>query len=194
MRRPLLLAVLPVLALGCLIDADLDPRGYRCVEDGDCAEGLVCRAQLCADNPIQPLLRLRGPSGSELLLFESEESRTLIAKGFISDGPVILASTEAATGFNPVYRLHNPSTDDYLLARSTSEVSSAQDLGFVPQGIAFYGGAATGSGGVPVTRVQLRSFHHYPVGETERDAKVAAGWQLEFVVFRGERPGPTSAR
>ena len=48
-RLPLILLVLPVLALGCLADVDLDPRGYACQQDQDCAPGLVCVENLCAE-------------------------------------------------------------------------------------------------------------------------------------------------
>lgn len=191
--RPLLLLLLASLVPGvaCLHEVDTGPLGYQCEDDADC-DGLLCSAGRCAEDTIEPVLRLRGSGGNQLLTFQTPASEALLQDGsYTSDGPVLQASSRELPDLVAVFQLREPEDSDYLLTVNPKEVESAQrTYGYVSEGTAFYAHKAGSERGLPVYRLQRQGFHHYAIDTVERDQMVSAGWAVEFELLRAEPPGP----
>ena len=195
---------MPLLLVGSLEAIDLSPSGYRCARDEDCAGGLVCAGARCVSRgsapdgglsdggvtgPVRGLLRLHGPGGNELLVFDSAESADLLSRGYQSDGVVLRGSTLADPAFVPLYRLYNPSTGDYLLTPYASERDGAvAHYGYQDSVIAFYDYPVGKTQGLPLYRLLRNSLRHYVVGDAARDQAVDAGYTFEMPLCRGEPP------
>jgi hypothetical protein len=87
---------------------------------------------------MSPVYRLRNNSGGYLFTTSSSERDSAVsAYGFTSEGTAFYASTNAGTGFVPVYRLNRGG--NYLFTTSSSERDSAvSTYGFTSEGTAFY--------------------------------------------------------
>ncbi|WP_329243916.1 right-handed parallel beta-helix repeat-containing protein [Actinoallomurus sp. NBC_01490] len=133
-----------------------------------------------------PVTRLHHPqNGDTLLTASGTEATNAVQKyGYVSDGTAFYASGTQADGMVPVYRLQNATTHDRLYTTTTSERDSAvADYGYTDEGVKFYVAGATGTGLVPVYRLQKSGLHTVAVGDAEKNADVADGWNYEKVLF-----------
>lgn len=202
MRTRALLLSLAFTVVGCLVDADLSGTGYLCDTAEDCAPGLLCEAGRCAqavtDAGLEPdagtvqapneVVRLRHPTiGNELLTLDPARVAEALDAGYVSHGVVFTASSTPSDALIPIYELRHELEGDDLFTGSRSESDSAEnEFGYVLRDIAFYAAPPSTPNLTRVHRMQRLSIHRYAVGETEREALIAAGWNYEHVLFRVE--------
>lgn len=205
--RSLLLALsvalpvtLPVALAGCLADADLSGTGYLCESAGECAPGLICAAGRCAyadagveadaghEKAPNEVVRLKHPTaGSQLLTLDPAEVRNALDAGYISDGVVFTASPTASDALVPIYELRHETTLDILFTASRGESdTAARDYGYSYRDVAFYAAPPNAPDLTAVHRFQRLGVHRYAIGESERQALIAANWDYEHVLFRVE--------
>ncbi|MCY1046002.1 hypothetical protein OV208_32110 [Corallococcus sp. bb12-1] len=103
-----------------------------------------------------------------------------------------LASTTAATGLSPVYRLYSPTVLEHFWTIDAAEKQSAQSsYGYTQdEGIGFHAATASGPCLVPVYRLvrAAASRHTFTTSQTERASLVASGWTDEGIKLYAGAP------
>ena len=122
---------------------------------------------------------------SLLTRYESEAVNAGLRYGFTDDrGVAFRGAPAAASGLVPVHRLYKPGSTDFVWIADPAEVASAvAQYGYVDQGVNFHAANQAASCTVPVYRYRKGAMHRAAVGQAERDALVAAGWQQETISF-----------
>nr|WP_052478412.1 right-handed parallel beta-helix repeat-containing protein [Kibdelosporangium sp. MJ126-NF4]CEL18154.1 hypothetical protein [Kibdelosporangium sp. MJ126-NF4]CTQ90616.1 hypothetical protein [Kibdelosporangium sp. MJ126-NF4] len=139
------------------------------------------------DSLTKPVYRLHHPTvGATLLTLSQSEADNAVAHyGYVSDGVGFRAASAASAEVVPVYRLwHNKTGDRLFTASATERDNAVQRYGYASEGIGFYAGKAS-PGLTPVHRLQKGALHRYAVGDAERAAAVAEGWNYEHIAFHG---------
>ncbi|MGI5171136.1 right-handed parallel beta-helix repeat-containing protein [Spirillospora sp. CA-253888] len=132
------------------------------------------------------IYRLRHPQNGDTLLTGSatEAANAEQKYGYVSDGIVFYTFPGEHAGAAGVYRLQNATSRDRLYTTKVTERDSAvAKYGYTDEGIKFYAPTASAAGLVPVHRLQKSGMHRIAVGDAEKDAAVAEGWNYENILF-----------
>ena len=103
-------------------------------------------------------------------------------------GVVFRVAKTSGAGRAPIYRIHNPTTDDRLWTASATEVANTKATYSDDEGIAFYAAASQARCLVPVYGLERLGRHTLAASDQERAALVDAGWSVEVPRFYAAPP------
>jgi len=125
-------------------------------------------------------------TGLHLTTASATEAATLVGQGWRNEGASFVmgdAGIASAGNYKQVFRLFNSVTRDHLLTTNTDEVSAANKIGYVTEGVA---GRIQTASILGATTAVNRFFngreHLFTSSVAETNALVAGGWRNEGVL------------
>ena len=154
---------------------------------GATAAQRLAKAQGSVVSPPSTAFRLiDNLTGFHLTTADSSEVAKLVGQGWRDEGASFVlddAGIPSAGNFKQVFRLYNSATRDHLLTTNTDEISAANSIGYVTEGVA--GRIQTSSilgATTAVNRLYNGREHLFTANVAETNALVAGGWRNEGVL------------
>ncbi len=148
----------------------------------DCSEFTVSVSRLT--NPIS--------DGSLMTQFASEQTSAADYGFTRNEGVGLKAAASEGEDLVGVWRLYNPTTNDFTWAAEGADLKELQSDGYTAQFRQFYGASVSNDCVASGYRLAKGTKTRIAIGTTDRDAQVKAGWKVEKAGIFYAVPGATT--